>query len=280
MPFDLYLSYSGRRSYLLCPAKYEFIYILKDPTRSDPRSSLFGSIIGKVFEWFYTRRAWSTADPQATTLSYVEDATRLIFEKERFSSLADPAFCTSLRQDLFKFILDGIETIRSQKFLTPTSRAEANLEIEYRSAKHGMTLKLGGRPDFIHDYDGNIWLIDGKASKHREKYVDSEQLIWYATQHFLKYHVAPSRIGFLFWCFPEDPVKWVAYDNAAIRSSLDLTFETAKKIQLKKFDPTPSGECHRCDFQNKCEEGKKYLAKRKVESGGRIESSVFDLEMA
>jgi hypothetical protein len=90
--------------------------------------------------------------------------------------------------------------------------------------------------------------------------------------------VAPVRLGFIFWCFPEDPIKWISYDNNAIRASLDRTFEVAKKIQLKQFDPTPSGECHKCDFLNKCEEGQRHLAKRKVETGGRIESSIFDLE--
>ena len=279
MAYDLYLSYSGRRSYMICPRKYHFMYILKESARKDPRKALLGNIIGKVFQWFYERRAWATADPVFTTMSYIDGATRVIFEQEKFDAATDPAFCTLLRQDLLKYVPQGVEIIRSNELLSAQSTAELDLAVEYSSVKHGMTLKIGGRSDFTHvKSEKNIWLMDGKASKHREKYVDAEQLIWYAVQHFLKYHIAPTRLGFMFWCFPEDPIKWISYDNAAIRGSLDKTFEVAKKIQLKQFEATPSGECHRCDFASKCDDGQRYLAKRKVETGGRIESSIFDLE--
>jgi len=276
---DVYLSYSGRKSYLTCPKKYHFSYILKDRTRGDRRSSFLGSIIGKVFEWFYTRRAWATTDPTETVVSYIDDATRVIFEEEQFDAAADPAFCTMLRQELFKVVPDGVEIIRNHKLVSPMSRAEVDLTVEYTSATYGMSVKIGGRSDFIHGTnESDVWLIDGKASKHREKYVDSEQLIWYAVQHYIKYHVAPTRLGFMFWCFPADPIKWIAYDNAAMRASIKETFGVAKKIQLKQFEATPSDECPRCDFRDKCEEGQRYIVKKKVEAGGRIENSIFDLE--
>src|SRR5512135_2229385 len=279
MRYDLYLSYSGRKSYLTCPKKYHYSYILKDRTRGDRRGSFLGSIIRKVFEWFYTRRAWATADPVATTVSYIDDATKLIFDNEKFDPVTDPAFCNLLRQDLYKYVPTGVEIIRGNGLLSAQSQAESDLTILYTSQKYGLTLKIGGRSDFTHvKGEKDIWLMDGKASKHREKYVDSEQLIWYAVQHYVKYHIAPTRIGFMFWCFPEDPIKWVAYDNNAMRASIEKTFEVAKKIHLQQFDATPSGECHRCDYNTKCEDGQKYLAKRKVETGGRIENSIFDLE--
>jgi hypothetical protein len=240
---------------------------------------MLGNVIGKVFEWFYDRRAWGTADPTFTTVSFIDDATRVIFEQEKFDPSSDPAFCTLLKQDLLKYVPEGVEIIRNNELISTNTQSELDLTVEYTSPKHEMTLKIGGRADFFHlKGEKTVWLMDGKASKHREKYVDSEQLIWYAVQHYLKYHVAPVRLGFMFWCFPEDPIKWIAYDNNAMRASLDTTFEVAKKIQLKMFDAAPSGECHRCDYANKCDDGQKYLAKRKVETGGRIDSSIFDLE--
>ena len=275
------MSYSGRKTYMTCPRKYHFGYILKDKTRGDPRKAMLGNVIGKVFEWFYTRRAWGTSDPVSTTVSYIDDAMRVIFDQEKFDSSLDPAFCLLLRQDLLKYVPEGVETIRKFELLTPRSHAEVDLSVEYTSPKHEMTLKIGGRSDFIHGKsESEVWLMDGKASKHREKYVDSEQLIWYAVQHYIKYHIAPVRLGFMFWCFPEDPINWIAYDNNAMRASLDKTFEVAKKIQLKQFDATPSGECHRCDFSNKCDDGQRYLAKRKVETGSRIEieNSILSIE--
>ena len=91
MAYDLYLSYSGRKTYLICPRRYHFSYILKDRSGRDPRKALLGLTIGKIFEWFYDRRAWGTADPVLTTMSYIDDATRVIFEKEKFDSNSDPA---------------------------------------------------------------------------------------------------------------------------------------------------------------------------------------------
>ena len=276
---DLYLSYSGRKCYLTCPLKYYFRYILQEYVMGDPRTSMFGSAIGKIFEWFYSRQLWSQPDPVVSCLSLIEEAIQTTFLREKFDGGLDPAYCESLRQDTNKFIPEGVEVIRSQAFLTQGSRAEVNLQSDYHSVKHGLTLRIGGKADFIHyKAPGEVWIIDGKASKHREKYVDSEQLVWYAAQHYIKYHIAPTRIGFVFWCFPEDPVKWVAYDNNSVRASIDQTFDVAKKIRLKKFDATPSGECHRCEYREKCDSGKKHLAKRRVETGGRIETSIFDLE--
>jgi hypothetical protein len=143
-----------------------------------------------------------------------------------------------------------------------------------------MTVKLGGRADFIHGTGReNLWIIDGKASKHREKYVDSEQLIWYGVQHYVKFHAFPNRLGFLFWSFPADPVSWIEFGPDDMRKSVDKTFEVAKKIRLKQFEATPTSECYRCDYKDRCDDGKRWIANRKMETGGRIESSIFDPEI-
>lgn len=279
MDYDLYLSYSGRKTYLTCPKQYEFRYILKDQTKDDPKKSLFGSIIGKVFEWFYTRQTWTQCDPVASTLELIKPAIDCVFREKNFDPSCDPGFFTVLKQELNHFIPLGIEIIRKNSFLTPYSRAEEDLSVIYGNEKRGMTLKIGGRADFIHSQNRKeVWIIDGKGSKHREKYVDSEQLIWYAIQHYIKYHVVPTRLGFMFYCFPDDPIKWIAYDGDVLHASLNKTFEVAKKIKLKIFDAAPSENCNRCAYKNKCDDGIKYSANKRIESGGRITDSIFDLE--
>jgi len=279
MAYDLYLSYSGRKSYKTCPRQYEFRYELRDRVPRDARSAMFGSTIGKVLEWFYTRKLWAEPDPTAASLGLVGDAMDVVFLEEKFDRTTDPAFVNVLREEVRAYLPRSIETIRANGFLTANSRAEEDLTVEYGNAKYGMVLKLGGRADFIHSKDRlDVWILDGKGSQHREKYVDADQLVWYAVQHYIKYHVAPTRLGFVFWKFPDDPVKWVAYDESHMRALLDDTFQVAGKIKLKVFEATPSGECHRCDYREKCDDGKRYIAKRRVETGGRIESSIFDLE--
>jgi len=234
-------------------------------------------MIGKVFEWFYNNRIWATSDPLQKLTSLIDPAMENVYQHEKFDPRSDPAFSHSLRQELFLYVPEGLEIIRKNGFLTVSSRAEVDLTVVHRSEKHDFTVKLGGRADFIHGSNKeDISILDGKASKHREKFVDAEQLIWYATQHYLKYHVAPVKLGFIFWCFPQDPLKWIEYDNQAIRASLDKTIEVSKKIILRQFEAKPSGECHHCDYRGKCDEGKIFLAKKKAEN--RIESSIFDIE--
>lgn len=276
---DLYLSYSGRKVFLTCPKQYYFKYILKDTSKSDPKNTMFGSAIGKIFEWFYDQKMWADPDPVSTALSKIEEATLDTFQKEGYSRGSDPSYETKFRSDMESFIPSGIDIIRNNGFLSPNSRVEEDLTVTYSPPSAHIRLKMVGRADFIHSKNPHdVWILDGKASKHREKYVDSSQLIWYATQHYLKYHVAPTRIGFIFWCFPDSPVKWVDYDNDSMRDLIKKTVDVAERILSKDFVPTPSGECHRCPYRSKCDEGNIYLANRRVESGGRIDLTTFDIE--
>ena len=279
MSYDLYLSYSGRKCYLTCPRQYQHRYVLKTKVERDPRTSFFGSIIGKVFQWFYDRSVWTGPNPESASIALLPEAVRTVLLEEKFHRSSDPEYVTNVENEVRELIPSAIETIRVHKLLSANSRAELDLTITYPSEKHGMTLRLGGRTDFVHYHSPqDVWIVDGKGSRHREKYVDSEQVIWYAIQHYLKYGVAPTRIGFMYWRFPDDPIQWVEYGSQSIRESLDMTFDVAKKIRLEVFDPKPSSECHRCDYKAMCEDGTRYLAERKVASGGRIESSIFDLD--
>lgn len=278
MSHDLYLSYSGRHSYLVCPRQYWFSYEEKDKTRIDVRSSLFGTVIGTVFEWFYEKRVWSLQNVTASTLAMVEPAMEMAFRTEGFSPESDPVFVATLREELAEYVPKGIETIRTNKFLTEYSKAEVDLTVTYRSDEHDLAVKMGGRADFVHGYGDNVWILDGKGSKHREKYVDSEQVIWYALLHYLRFRVAPSRIGFVYWKFPDDPVQWVDYDVQSFRDSIAKTFDVAQKIQAKIFNPLLSEKCKLCNYRDKCEEGRKHIAAMKVADDGRIEDSIFDMD--
>lgn len=272
-----YISYSSRKTYKICPKQYDFKYILKPVVESDPRSSMFGISIGKILEWFYERRLWSLPNPTEACIALVEDSINYACKDKKFEPLSDPAFITTMRQDLYFFIPKSLEIIQKHGFLTVNSRAEVDLTTTYEHPIHG-SLKLGGRCDFLHGNDRTqITILDGKASRHREKFMDSDQLIWYALLHYLKYHVAPVKLGFIFFKFPENPVQWIAYDESDMRKVVDDTFDVANKIQLKMFDPRPSDDCTLCDYKGLCEEGTKFLSKKRADAN-RIGSSIFDIE--
>lgn len=277
MTDEFRISYSGRKLFKTCPKQYEYKYVLKHPARPDPRHTMFGSIIGKVFEWFYEHRLWQRIDPIQECVNLIPEAIESVFLSEGYQRGLHPLYEKELHSDLAKYVPLGVGIIKQNRFLTPSSRAEVDLTVLYQKSDRDIPIRLVGRADFVHGEDsGDVYILDGKASKHREKYVDTDQLIWYAASYYLKYHVAPKRLGFVFWSFPSDPVLWIAYDSDSMRSILDDTLSIAIKVRSNQFNPVTSGECHRCIY--KCEDGIQYLAKKRKESGGRLTESIFDLE--
>jgi CRISPR/Cas system-associated exonuclease Cas4 (RecB family) len=198
-------------------------------------------------------------------------------DEKNFNPLINEDFVSNLKNDVTKFIPTTVSIIREHKLLKPKSRSEVDLSVEYKSKSHGVSLKIAGRSDFVHEPD-SIWIIDGKGSVHRERYVDSEQLIWYAVQYYLKYHVAPDRLGFLYYRFPEDPIQWIVYDENSMRSNLLKTFDTAVKILNKEFDAIPSTNCNRCEFSKFCDEGHKFLAAKRASNIIVVPDSTFGFD--
>ena len=278
--YDLYLSYSGKKSYVTCPKQYEYKYILKEKAISNPKDILFGNIMGKIFEWFYNKKLWLRADIDSYLLNIVVDeAISECSSKVNFDLNSDIEFKSKLIKDVNGFVVSTLRVIRDQKLLSPISKSEIDLTSFYFDKESKITLKIGGRADFIHYFNNeNIWIMDGKGSKYREKYIDSDQLIWYAVQHYIKYHIVPNRIGFLFYRFPSDPIKWIMLDDQLMREHVKRTIKSALQIMNGMFDPTPSIECRHCSFQSNCNDGIKYLADRRNKDGP-FKSDIFDLEM-
>jgi hypothetical protein len=277
--YDMYISYSGRKIYKTCPKQYWYRYILKDKTSVDITKTLFGTTIGKVFEWFYEKRIWALPDPSKSLISLIPDAVELCLGKENYVNGSDINFERQLRQDLTKYVPLGLEVIRQNRLLTENVKAEHDLTVVYSPPGHDKTYRLGGIADFVYYFSPNdVCIMDGKAYKQREKYVDSDQLIWYATLHYLKYRVTPNRLGFIYWLFPDNPVSYIDFNSDSMRSLVKDTIDVCQKIANNEFEAKPSGECHRCAFKPKCDEGISYLSKRRRDTGGVIENSIFDLE--
>ena len=275
---NIYLSYSGRKIYLTCPKQYYFRYILKDTSPIDVKKVLLGSILGKIFEWFYERNYWKRVDIESCMIEAGHEAIDLVYAQEKYLKGTDNSFEENLRAEVFKHIPLGVEIIKKNRLLTANSIAELDLTTNW-SAQGSYTIRLGGRADFVHyNRPDDVWILDGKAYKQREKYVDADQLIWYATLHYLKYQVAPTRLGFIYWLFPDNPMSYISYDSDTMRSLLKDTKEVCDKILDKEFTAKPSGDCHRCAFKNKCDEGISYISRRRRESGGMIDDSIFSLE--
>lgn len=277
--YDIYLSYTGFKCYKTCPKQYYFRYIIKDKSVFDVKNTLLGSTIGKIFEWFYDQKFWSYQNVSELAVNSIDKAIDHVFLKENYQAGSDAQFEHNLREDLVKYVSSGVEIIKKHKLLTTNSCAELDLTTTFSSPIHNISVKIGGIADFVHyNRPNDVWIMDGKAYKKREKYVDSNQLIWYSILHYMKYGVAPSKIGFIYWLFPDDPVSYISYNSDSMRVLHKDIIDTSKMILSKQFEPKTSSECRRCSYLNKCDDGTKYLAKKRKESTDFVGDSIFDLE--
>lgn len=269
-----YASYTMCSTYESCPKKYKFRYVDKTKIPFDKRKALFGIIIGRIFEKFYDDRIWSESDPLVSLLGIIDQTSQEMFDKEKFDPNSDLNFVKELKEDLNKYVPTSLNNIKRYDLVTLNSHAEIDLTVDY--AKEN--LRLAGRTDFIHyKDDGQIWILDGKGSKYREKYVDFNQLVWYALQHSIKFGKAPNRLGFFYYKFPKEPLTWIQYSKNDLVNCLTKTKEIVRKIQLSVYNPNPGDRCHNCDYKDVCDEGKEFLSVKKKEEK-RVTSSIFDLE--
>jgi hypothetical protein len=236
---------------------------------------MFGSAIGLVFEWFYSQKIWQKPDPVQECLRLIPEAINQTYINEQFIKGSDPSYDLKLLGLMKQYVPSGVEIIRQNRLLTDNSLAEVDLTVIHAD-QSGNEIKLVGRADFIHYEPSGPVILDGKASKYRDKYVDTTQLLWYSLQHYAKYHTAPVRIGFIFWHFPDNPITWISYSGDDLKKEWSKTVEVVSNIKSKHFEPLASGHCYRCNFRHLCDDGQKYLSSKK--SNNNITDSIFTLE--
>jgi predicted RecB family nuclease len=153
--------------------------------------------------------------------------------------------------------------MKHHKFLGPYARSEVEL-FGYVNDH----LPVGGRADFIiRRDDTGITLLDGKNSKTKMKYVDPDQLRWYAMVFALSYNKFPDRLGFVWYRYPyeagteETGVDWVEFTKRDLQE-LAKRGKAVRDGQLKeRFEPTPSAKtCRFCDYESVCESRQKQKA--------------------
>lgn len=299
----MYLSFSGFSVLGECPKKYWHQYVDKTtlPKPDNCINALYGSTVGTLFEDFYEKKLWKRPDVEKYMLSEVEPTLDKVIEKERKSNKlvdwADEKANYHSRSDLVEEIRAGVPRgltiIRQNRFLGPVAKAEMKLDHDF--GPH----RVAGRADFVIqrvDPYGDLIILDGKGSKHREKYVKETQLKWYALLYYTKTGKLPDRLGFLFWRFDGDKaVLWVDFTKADIHflkeevlgtmtrveknvRRLEILSQTPKahyEERQELFPAQPTFGCKLCSYLPVCEEGlKKYGPKQKSEGGGGRRSKV------
>jgi hypothetical protein len=265
------LYWSHLQAYEECPQKYLWGYGWGDidlgrgpgkgkpiPLEDSKHHAVMGIVIQAVLEDFYNREWWNVREYQGANLK-----PHLIRQtKDKLASIL-PRFHIDWNKTTFEEmeevcisgVIGYLSTMKQHKFLGVYARCE--VELLGRAANW---LPVGGRADFvIRRDDTGTTLLDGKNSGTKLKYVDPDQLRWYALCFSLSYHRLPNRLGFVWFRFPYDEqtgeqgVDWVEFTRRDLASLVDRAKAVRRGQEHEQFKPTPSYKvCRFCDFESVC----------------------------
>lgn len=283
----MYLSYSGFKAYTSCPRMYWHQYIAKTKLEvpDNKVNSLFGTLVGGLFETFYSERLWrETHIEQKLQDLVLPHYIRMVANETRTGAIrwkpedpkakyTDPE---ALLVDARETIPRGLAIIRQYRLLGPT-QSEAEVKLDCVVDGH----IIGGRADFLIRRIAphrDLVLIDGKGSEWRDKYVDPRQLHWYALLHRLKYGISVDKLGFVFWRSPpETALDWVPFTEehlaelqASILGAITQIDEAKTRLRLAPVDAqmallnemflvSPGDRCRLCTYMVVCPDGNQFL---------------------
>lgn len=139
------------------------------------------------------------------------------------------------------------------------TESELKFEIKLKSGD-----ELVAKIDFIKTRDdGGIEIIDGKNSQTIGKYVDNNQLLFYALMYRFKFGKLPDKLGFLY--YRHRTIDYVPFTEEEVDNLWKDIIRTMVHIkQAKEFPATPSAKsCRFCDYLSECPEGTADMNSRK-----------------
>lgn len=281
----MYLSYSGYKLFKSCPRAFYHRYLDKTvpPERENKVNSLYGTVVGLLFETFYAERLWSQKGVAALLGARAAATLDQAIVREQRGGMVDFSDPKSnykskdaLLDDIRAAIPRGLGIIRHHRLLGKDALAEVKLD--WTTGPH----TIGGRADFILTRiapDNDLLILDGKGSKWREKYVDVTQLHWYAMLYQKHHGRLPDRLGFVFWrCEAGEAVDWVEVDEGVTDSLCRDVVRTMDEIAaqwgemeklgtnerlplvMEHYGAKPDrGGCRLCAYSSVCPEGRSLL---------------------
>ncbi len=295
----MYLSYSGFKKYE-CPFAYYNDYVAHTPKGEvdDRLGSVFGTVVGKLFEDFYAQKIWKQPQPQGYLMERVEKTVDKTIQRETTpwkerpagvllwkgeGSGQNPKGMYADRQELIADVRDavarGFQIIRHHRLLGPRTDAEYKLDFEFEGDMYA------GRADFVIQRTkphGDLLIVDGKGSRHRGRYVDPKQLQWYGMLFWLHSLKAgkpllPDKLAFLYW--REDPAEcmdWLEISEGDVQDLFETVKDTVQEIKQREkmilpnapvedargvFKPKANEKnCRFCPYASICPPGAKVQA--------------------
>lgn len=290
----MYLSYSGFKVKGSCPKQYWHKYVDKTtpPKPDNCINSLYGSTIGVLFENFYVQKWWKLQNVEAHMLLEIEPTLDKVISEQRGRIIdwndekANYNTRSGIVEDIRIGIPKGLQVIKENRFLGPVAIAEMKLDRDF--GPH----RVAGRADFVIQRSkfGDLIILDGKGSKHREKYVEAAQLKWYAFLYEAQTGVVPDKLGFVFWRFSgEKAVEWIDFTRDDLMMLKEEVLGTMDRIEKdvrrltvlsnqpkaayeyrqETFPAQPAFGCNLCSYLDICEEGSAKVKGKGKEEGSR-----------
>lgn len=246
----MYLSYTGFKMVTTCQFQYWLVYVAQHtPCLPDDRlGSIYGSAIGRVFEDFYRLKVWKKGPECRDALhNMVPSIVDEVIAEAQMARKGRPAGVLMWRDedhpealyanreeiisDVQSAIPPGLDTIKTHRLLGKDAVAEMKLDCDIGGHR------IGGRADFVMTRlgFGDLVIIDGKGSKHRDKYLDPRQLLWYSMLYWTKYGKFPDWSGFLLWKrSPPLNVKKYVFDTSDAEALREEILSVVREIDAKR----------------------------------------------
>lgn len=227
---------------------------------SSEHHPIMGDVIQYAVECFYKKQFWR--DPGSVSSKMLTEAG-WFFDNQIVERYVDWSRSPT-REELWitckQGILGFLKTMKQNRLLGLEAKAEETLVGFFDS-----NLGVGGRVDmmFRREEEG-VTILDGKNSKHKGKYTDSDQLRWYALCYYLRFGRIPDRLGFVYYRFPygseyegeiQTGVEWVSCDRSDLERLASLAKQVDQKIREQSFPANPEPSvCRFCKWEFDCEE--------------------------
>lgn len=255
----IWMSYSGYNQYKNCPKQYWLQRIKKEPPpeKDSRHNAIVGSVVQRVFEAFYNEELYRLGKGTSEELlrraqMYFEEfmATNYVDFNHvtcRYKSQHEPL------KEIVEIIPKTLQGIIREKFYGPYAKSEVEMKERFNGGD-----VLVGYIDFVIRRDnGEVIILDGKSSRHREKNVNEEQLYFYALMFYLRYRQLPDKLGFFYYRFADDPelaLDWFPVDKARIKELSNNIKDVMFEIRRRQYDATPKASfCRWCQWERVCD---------------------------
>jgi CRISPR/Cas system-associated exonuclease Cas4 (RecB family) len=264
---SVWLSFTGYKQFKTCGEAYNLERFLKQkpPEKESKHNALVGTVLQRVYEDFYNQELWRLGKATSDELLKRADQYHWEFLEKNYVDFEHVTCKYASPYETLNDVLEVtpkiLEGIKREKFLGPYAKSEVEIKVRF-----GASDFLIGHLDFVIRLpSGEVLILDGKASKHREKYIDEDQLHFYALLFYMRYKKLPDRMGFFYYRFADDPEKaidWVEVSPLKVKDLRQSIQDVIDDIRKRRFVANPStNNCKYCPYQTVC---KARLSQQKV----------------